>query len=126
MNKVLIASVAVLMLAGCNATNQQKGAVIGGAAGGILGNTIGGGSGKTIATIGGAILGTVAGSAVGENMDRPQQVIVQQGSPTGECSHIQNPGVRASCEKGVSERNAAAQRKAEQDAYQCARYGRCN
>ena len=126
MNKIFVTSIAVLMLAGCNATNQQKGALLGGVGGGLLGNTIGKGSGNTAATIGGAILGTIAGSAVGESMDRPNQVIVQQAPGSSECSGIVNPGVRASCERGVSERNAAAQRRAEQSAYQCARYGRCN
>ena len=106
--------------------NQTSGALIGGIAGGVLGSTIGSGTGKLVATGAGVLLGAMAGSSVGQNMDQPkQQIIVQQKSTVGECSHIQNSGVRASCERGISERNAEAQRQAEQSAYQCARYGRC-
>ena len=44
----------------------------------------------------------------------------------GQCNHIANDGARASCERGVAERDRMAQRQAEQRAYQCGRYGRCN
>jgi uncharacterized protein YcfJ len=130
MLKIVPIIVACGLLAGCQTTdtgnNQTTGAVLGGIAGGVLGSTVGGGSGRLVATGAGVLLGAMAGSAVGQSMDQPkQQVIVQQASPVGECSHIQNAGVRSSCERGVSERNADAQRQAEQSAYRCARYGRC-
>ena len=121
-------------MSACLTNNQSGGALLGGAAGGLLGNTIGGGSGNTAATIGGAILGTIAGSQVGASMDRPQTTttIVQQ-SPVpynqwvpDECDQLTNPGVRSACERGVAERNRERQRNAEQRAYQCGRYGKCD
>jgi len=127
MKKILMVSVLGLTLTGCLTTNQEAGALLGGATGAILGNTVGKGNGRTAAIAGGAILGTIVGSQVGANMDRPQKVVVQQQSSngSGECAHITNSGVRASCERGVSERNAQAQRDAERQAYECGRYGRC-
>ena len=125
---LIVASVALLavLVSGCQATTgEQNGAVIGAVAGGLLGNTVGKGSGRTAATIAGAAIGGIAGASVGRTTDRPQSVVVHQNQTGGECSHIQNAGVRASCERGVSERNANAQRQAEQNAYQCARYGKC-
>ena len=125
---VVITGIVILgiLFSGCQTTTgEQNGAVIGAVAGGLLGNTVGKGSGRTAATIAGAAIGGMAGASVGRTTDRPQTVVVHQNASSGECSHIQNAGVRASCERGVSERNAAAQRQAEQNAYQCARYGRC-
>lgn len=127
MKKILMVSVLGLTLTGCLTTNQEAGALLGGATGAILGNTVGKGNGRTAAIAGGAILGTIVGSQVGANMDRPQTVVVQQQSSNGygECAHITNTGVRSACERGVSERNAQAQREAERQAYECGRYGRC-
>tara|TARA_Y100000310_G_scaffold101348_1_gene99371 strand:- start:453 stop:845 length:393 start_codon:yes stop_codon:yes gene_type:complete len=119
-------AVCVILLSGCLATNQQKGAVLGGAAGGILGNQIGGGSGKTIATGVGVLLGTITGAAVGQNMDKPSTVIHQKGVIPGQCSNIENSGVRSSCQRGLADRKREEQRRAEQRAYQCSRYGKCN
>ena len=76
---ITVTVVCVVLLSGCLATNQQKGAVIGGATGGILGNQIGGGTGKTIATGVGVLLGTITGAAVGQNMDKPPTVVYQNG-----------------------------------------------
>jgi len=136
MKSIIIAVAVALSLTACNAvTNQQGGALLGGAAGGILGNQIGGGSGKTAATIGGAILGTIAGSAVGANIDQqqqqnqPQTVIVNpqpvpvhpqyQNYPADACSrYIGNEGAYASCQRGVAQRNAEIQQQLERDAYQ--------
>lgn len=134
MKKLLLVGTCLLALSACLTNNQSGGALLGGAAGGLLGNTIGGGSGNTVATIGGAILGTIVGSQVGGSMDRPQTTttIVQQ-SPVpykqwtpSECAQLTNPGVRSACERGIAERNRERQRNAEQRAYQCGRYGRCD
>ena len=134
MKKLLLVGTCLLALSACLTNNQSGGALLGGAAGGLLGNTIGGGSGNTVATIGGAILGTIAGSQVGASMDRPQTTttIVQQ-SPVpykqwtpSECAILTNPGVRSACERGIAERNRERQRNAEQRAYQCGRYGKCD
>jgi len=129
-------AVCVMLLSGCLATNQQKGAVIGGATGGILGNQIGGGSGKIIATGVGVLLGTMTGAAVGQNMDKPPTVVYQtvnkpptvvyqNGVAPGPCSNIQNSGVRSSCQQGLADRKREEQRRAEQRAYQCSRYEKC-
>ena len=127
MRKLLLTGACLLALSACNAHNPQtQGALIGGLTGGILGNTIGKGSGKTAATIGGAILGIIVGAelAGGNHGHRqPQQRTVVT---VGQCNHISNEGVRSSCERGVAERDRAAQRQAEQRAYECGRHGRCN
>tara|TARA_Y100000310_G_scaffold334748_2_gene415171 strand:+ start:1960 stop:2364 length:405 start_codon:yes stop_codon:yes gene_type:complete len=134
MRKLLLVGTCLLTLSACM-NNQTGGALLGGGAGGLLGNTIGKGSGRTAAIIGGTLLGSIAGANVGANMDRSRTVVIQQppaaapraqGYVYSECAHIGNSGVRASCERGVSERNRAAQHQAERRAYQCSRNGRCN
>ena len=127
MKKLLLVGACLLALSACQAHNPQtQGALIGGLTGGLLGNTIGKGSGKTVATVGGAILGTIVGSelAGGTHVNnQPQRRTVVT---VGQCNHIANDGARASCERGVAERDRIAQRQAEQRAYECGRYGRCN
>ena len=127
MRKLLLTGACLLALSACNAHNPQtQGALIGGLTGGILGNTIGKGSGKTVATVGGAILGTIVGAELAggnHGHEQPQQRTVMT---VGQCNHISNEGVRSSCERGVAERDRAAQREAEQRAYECGRHGRCN
>ena len=118
-------AVCVMLLSGCLATNQQKGAVIGGATGGILGNQIGGGSGKVIATGVGVLLGAITGAAVGQNMDKLPTVVYQNGVAPGPCSNIENSGVRSSCQRGLADRKREEQRRAEQRAYHCSRYEKC-
>ena len=118
----------MLALSACQAHNPQTrgGAIIGGLAGGLLGSTVGSGSGKAIATGVGAVLGTIVGSelAGGTHVNnQPQRRTVVT---VGQCNHIANDGARASCERGVAERDRAAQKQAEQRAYECGRYGRCN
>ena len=127
MRKLLLVGTCLFALSACNAHNPQtQGALIGGLTGGLLGNTIGKGSGKTAATVGGAILGTIVGAELaGDNHghEQPQQRTVVT---VGQCNHISNEGVRSSCERGVAERDLAAQKQAEQRAYECGRHGRCN
>ena len=43
-----------------------------------------------------------------------------------QCNHIRNSGARAACEQGVAERDRQRQQQAEDHAYQCGRYGRCD
>ena len=127
MRKLLLAGACLLALSACQAHNPQtQGALIGGLAGGLLGNTVGSGSGKIIATVGGAILGIIVGSNLVSGTythNQPQRRTVVT---VGQCNHISNDGARASCERGVAERDREAQRQAEQNAYECGRYGRCN
>lgn len=114
-------------LAACNTTNQNTGAVVGGASGALLGATIGKGTGRLVATGVGAVIGTAVGSAVGANMDRPQQVVVHQAPAPAplpprrvqnECSvYDYNPAARAACERGIADRNAREQRILEERAY---------
>ena len=128
MRKFLLVGTCLLALSACQAHNPQtrSGAIIGGLAGGLLGSTVGSGSGKAIATGVGAVLGTIVGSelAGGTHVNnQPQRRTVVT---VGQCNHIANDGARASCERGVAERDRAAQKHAEQRAYECGRYGRCN
>ena len=129
MKKLLLVGACLIALSACQAHNPRTGgALIGGLTGGLLGNTIGKGSGKTAATVGGAILGTIVGSELassnrghgGGHNHGHGSVGVRQ------CDHIGNAGVRASCEQGVAERDRQRQRQAEDYAYQCGRYGRCD
>ena len=132
MKKLLLVGACLLALSACQAHNPRTGgALIGGLTGGLLGNTIGKGSGRTIATVGGAILGTIVGSelAGGNSGNQSQGAAHNHGQSSvgvSQCGHIGNAGVRASCEQGVSERDRQRQRQAEQNAYQCGRYGRCD
>jgi predicted lipid-binding transport protein (Tim44 family) len=128
MKKILMVGACLLALSACQTTNPRAGgALIGGVTGGLLGNTVGKGNGRTAATIGGAILGTLVGRELAgpanNNGYQPQQRTVVT---VGKCGHISNDGARSSCERGVAERDRASQKQAEQSAYQCGRYGRCN
>ena len=125
MYKPIAIAVLALSLGACQTTNQQTGTLIGAGAGGLLGSQIGSGSGQLLATGVGVLIGAMSGSAIGESMDRPQTVVIQQSTPDGQCGHITNSGARSACERGVSERNAEAQREAERKAYLCGRYGEC-
>ena len=129
MKKLLLAGACLLALSACQTNNPRTGgALVGGLTGGLLGNTIGKGSGRTAAIVGGAILGTIVGAELaggnrGYGQPQPQQRTVVT---VGQCNHISNDGARSSCERGVAEKDRASQRQAEQRAYQCGRYGRCN
>ena len=127
MKKLLLIGTCLLALSACHMHNPRAGgALVGGLTGGLLGNTIGKGSGRTAAILGGAILGTLVGSELAggtHGHSQPQQRTVVT---VGQCNNISNDGARASCERGVAEKDRAMQRQAEQSAYQCGRYGRCN
>ena len=126
MKKLLLVGACLVALSACQVHNPSTGgAVIGGLTGGLLGNTIGKGNGKTVATVGGAILGTIVGAelAGGNRGRRPQQRTMVT---VGQCNHIANDGARAACEQGVAERDRQRQQQAEDHAYQCGRYGRCD
>lgn len=121
LRNLLFAGVAVIALSACNATNQQKGTLIGAGAGGLLGSQIGSGSGKLIATGAGVLLGAVTGSAVGESMDRPAQTVIVQGNSV--CDGYANEGARAACQRGAARRAAEQQRQLEDQAFRRG-YGR--
>jgi len=129
MKKLLLAGACLLALSACQTNNPRTGgALVGGLTGGLLGNTIGKGSGRTAAILGGTILGTLVGLELsggthGHAQSQPQQRTVVT---VGQCNHISNDGARSSCERGVAEKDRESQRQAEQNAYQCGRYGRCN
>ena len=131
MRKFLLVGSCLLALSmtACQAHNPQtQGALIGGVAGGLLGKTIGKGSGKKAATIGGAILGSIVGSNLsgGSHNHGGGHNHGQRSVSVSQCDHIGNAGARSACERGVSERNRQRQRQAEDYAYQCGRYGRCD
>ena len=129
MKKLLLVGACLIALSACQAHNPRTGgALIGGLTGGLLGNTIGKGSGRTAATVGGAILGTIVGSELASG-NRGQGGGHNHGHGSigvRQCDHIGNAGARAACEQGVSERDRQQQRHAEDYAYQCGRYGRCD
>ena len=78
--KNLLFSLPVLAMVamGCNATRQQKGAVIGGAAGAVGGRIIGRAAGnRTLGTILGAVVGGAAGAIIGKKMDKQAKEIKQ-------------------------------------------------
>jgi surface antigen len=82
------------LVAGCNVTREQTGAVIGGVAGGVLGNQIGHGSGRAAAVIGGTLIGAMVGGAVGRNMDENDRYRAQQAleyTPTNQSTSWRNP-----------------------------------
>ena len=129
MRKLLLAGACLLALSACLANNPQtQGALVGGLAGGLLGNTVGKGSGKTAATVGGAILGSIVGSnlAGGSHNHGGGHNHGQSSVGVSQCDHIGNAGARSACERGVSERDRQIQQQAEDYAYQCGRYGRCD
>ncbi len=63
-------AITALVLAGCNATNQDIGRVTGAVAGGVLGNQIGSGFGRVAATIAGALADGLIGDSVGRRLDQ--------------------------------------------------------
>ena len=69
---------AALLLSACETTSEERGALLGAAAGGILGNQIGSGRGRTLATFAGAVGGAFAGSAVGRRMDEVDRMKMGQ------------------------------------------------
>jgi surface antigen len=66
----LILAFALALTACDNISNQEIGAVTGGALGGVLGNQIGGGTGKVAATIVGVMAGALIGGSIGRTMDK--------------------------------------------------------
>lgn len=122
------AVIAIVALSGCNAhngglSNKTKASLLGGVAGGFVGNQFGSGSGNAAATALGAVLGVVAGQSLVQ--DAPvQQPVYQTSSPyviPGTCDQYFNQGARAACNRGVSDRDRARQRRLEREAY---RFGR--
>lgn len=122
------AVIAIVALSGCNAhngglSNKTKASLLGGVAGGFVGNQFGSGSGNAAATALGAVLGVVAGQSLVQ--DAPvQQPVYQTSSPyviSGTCDQYFNQGARAACNRGVSDRDRARQRRLEREAY---RFGR--
>ena len=116
-----------------HAEEFNVGSIIGGLFGGVLGSTVGKGSGKLWATGTGAVLGTIVGTNLGKNnrnthahSDYNQYYNQRANATYSPCARIVNDGARAACERGVAERHQIAQRQAEQRAYECGRYGRCN
>lgn len=69
MKNLFFVLLAALSLSACETTYQERGALLGAAAGGILGNQIGSGSGQVLATIAGTAVGAIAGSSIGARMD---------------------------------------------------------
>jgi surface antigen len=77
MSRLLVLAV-VLSLVGCQASNQDAGAIIGGITGGLLGNQIGKGSGRVVATGVGVMLGAAIGQEVGRQLDEADRIKMSQ------------------------------------------------
>ncbi|MDH3639009.1 MAG: RT0821/Lpp0805 family surface protein [Gammaproteobacteria bacterium] len=89
---------AALLLSACETTHQDRGALLGAAAGGILGNQIGSGRGQAVATFAGAVAGAAIGQAVGARMDEVDRMKMGQAnhnalehSRAGEVTRWTNP-----------------------------------
>lgn len=85
---------AASLIAGCTATQEQSGTLLGGAAGAAAGSAIGGGSGRTVAIILGALVGSAVGANIGRHMDEQDRIRtaeVMEYSPTGRSSTWRNP-----------------------------------
>lgn len=96
-NKLAIALTTSFLLTSCM-SNQDGGALLGGATGALLGSTMGKGSGRTAAIMGGALLGAIVGSKVGASMDeqdkRKMRYTTQESlesSRSGKTSSWRNP-----------------------------------
>ncbi len=68
----LILALSLLVLSGC-ASQQQKGALVGGVTGALVGSLIGDGRGQNIAIAVGAIAGSAIGSSIGKRFDEQDQ-----------------------------------------------------
>ncbi len=84
----------LLLVAGCQTTNRDTGAVLGGVMGGLLGAQVGKGKGRTAAIIVGTIAGAYVGGAIGKNMDdndryRSQNAL--ENNPSNQTSAWHNP-----------------------------------
>lgn len=93
----LIATVFLLVLSACTATQGQQegtGAVMGGALGGLLGTQVGGGRGTTAAIILGTMIGSDIGRNIGRTMDEVDRNRLAQAletQQTGSSSSWRNP-----------------------------------
>jgi outer membrane lipoprotein SlyB len=123
-HKIAIPLIVAGLLSGCQ-TMEQSGikTLIGAGVGGLAGSTIGGGNGNKAAIAIGALLGGLAGQNYGTSNTRRS---THSNVTVRACDHIYNAGERSSCERGVAQRNRERQQAAEQRAYDCGRYGRCN
>ncbi|MES9870506.1 MAG: RT0821/Lpp0805 family surface protein [Sedimenticola sp.] len=95
-HRTFLASLLVLAIAlpGCQTTNRESGAIIGGIAGGLLGSQVGKGKGRTAAIILGTIAGAYIGGSIGRSMDendRYQANDAIETTPTNQTSSWRNP-----------------------------------
>lgn len=93
------AVLALSLVAGCTLTQEQSGAVLGGAAGAAAGSAIGKGSGRTVAIILGALVGSAVGANIGRHMDEQDRIRTAEAmeySPTGRATTWRNPDTQAS------------------------------
>lgn len=99
MRTPILVIAATLFIGGCaNTSNQDRGVLLGMAAGGIIGNQIGNGRGQSLATIAGAAAGGAAGAAIGSRMDEADRMNMRaarseslESGFTGESSGWSNP-----------------------------------
>jgi surface antigen len=81
------------LLAGC-ATQEQTGAVVGGATGAVAGSAVGCGTGRIVAIALGALIGSQVGANIGRHMDEQDRIQTAQAMEygrTGEPRQWRNP-----------------------------------
>ncbi len=96
MRRILAVSViaSLVLVSGCETSNERTGSVVGGVLGGVLGSEVGGGSGRDVAMVAGAIAGALIGGSVGRSMDRTDRLRAQrtlETTPTGRTVAWENP-----------------------------------
>ena len=129
-SKIVIATAAVLLLAGC--ANVGPGQAVGAGAGGVTGYAVGtalgaGPAGRAV----GAVLGAGIGQALGQSVDQQNNMMqsqrqsgwqpsyghAQSYSTYEECTQFSPGPVRVSCERGVQRRIYEEQRRQENAAF---------
>ncbi|MEW6168386.1 MAG: RT0821/Lpp0805 family surface protein [Pseudomonadota bacterium] len=91
-------ALAITLFTGCTTTQEQSGAVLGGAVGAAAGSAVGKGSGRTAAIILGALLGSAVGANIGRHMDEQDRIRTSEAleyNPTGKASTWRNPDTQA-------------------------------
>ena len=101
MKKILVSTVAVVMLSACSqtggydgrVTKSDVGTVVGGATGAVLGAQVGKGTGRYAAIAAGTLLGAALGNSIGASLDRVDMMYhdraAQQALETGRSGSAQ-------------------------------------
>jgi len=92
--KLLLIISLPLILAACNPTKQDVGALVGAGTGAFFGSHIGSGTGQLAAVAIGTMVGTYVGGSIGQQMDELDRYRAQEAletAPTGSTTSWTNP-----------------------------------